>query len=55
VADAFEVSSPSTIAGKRVLLVDDVTTTEATLRSAGNVINEAGALRTLAVTLTREP
>jgi predicted amidophosphoribosyltransferase len=49
------VTIPSKVAGKRVLLVDDVTTTEATLRSAGKVINDSGALHTLAVTLTREP
>ncbi len=55
VTGAFEAISPSIVTGKTVLLVDDVTTTEATLRSAGKVINDEGALRTLAVTLTREP
>lgn len=54
VAAVFEASAPSTIAGKKVLLVDDVMTTEATLLSAGKVINDSGAHHTLAVTLTRD-
>ena len=54
VARVFEASAPSTIAGKKALLVDDVMTSEATLRSAGKVTNDSGAYHTLAVTLTCE-
>ena len=37
-----------------MLLVDDVMTTEATLRSAGKAINDLGAHHALGVTLTGE-
>jgi hypothetical protein len=54
VAGVVEASARSTIARKQVLLVDDVMTTEATLRSAGKAINDLGAHHALAVTLTGE-
>jgi ComF family protein len=40
---AFTVRDPARIEGKRVLLVDDVVTTGATLAEAARVLTEAGA------------
>lgn len=42
VRDAFELHRPLTVAGKRVLLVDDVMTTGATLREAARALLPAG-------------
>lgn len=42
VKDAFHVESPSAIQNKRVLLVDDVVTTGATLEAAGRALLNAG-------------
>lgn len=43
VKDVFEIRNPEGISGKRVLLVDDVVTTGATLEAAGNQLLRAGA------------
>lgn len=51
--NVFSVSAPGALAGKRVLLIDDVFTTGATLRAAAGVLREAGALRICAMTLAR--
>ena len=42
VRDAFELHRPLSVAGKRVLLVDDVMTTGATLREAARALLPAG-------------
>jgi len=56
VRGAFAVRSPETIAGARVLLVDDVTTTGATADEATRTLLAAGADRvTLAVLAKAEP
>ena len=47
---AFRVDS-DTLAGKRILLVDDVVTTGTTLREARRALNEAGADAILALTV----
>ena len=51
VAGAFSVSHPERISGKRIILVDDVITTGATLKECAKVLKEAGAKRIVAATL----
>jgi competence protein ComFC len=51
--DSFYVRKPEQVAGKRVLLVDDVFTTGATLRAATAVLKSAGAAQVTALTLAR--
>lgn len=53
VKNAFFVRSPREIRGKRVLIVDDVYTTGATLAECANVLKKAGALRVDVLTLAR--
>lgn len=50
---AFAVKDAGKIAGKRVLLIDDVFTTGATLNEAAKVLREAGASAIYAYTLAR--
>jgi ComF family protein len=50
---SFQVQRPAEIAGKRILLVDDVFTTGATLRTAAETLKKAGARRVSALTLAR--
>jgi ComF family protein len=51
--DSFCVRSAHQIAGKRILLIDDVFTTGATLRSAAETLKAAGATHVTALTLAR--
>ena len=51
--DAFEVKDAHKVAGKRILLIDDVFTTGATLRAAACVLKAAGAARVSALALAR--
>lgn len=51
--DSFAVLRRDQVSGKRVLLIDDVFTTGATLRSAVKALKEAGATRVTALTLAR--
>lgn len=53
VRGAFQWRGPS-VEGKRVLLVDDVMTTGATLEECGLVVRHAGARRVLAVVVARD-
>jgi ComF family protein len=50
---SFEVRRPEQIAGKRVLVIDDVFTTGSTLRAAAEVLKAAGAAQVSALTLAR--
>ena len=43
VKDCYEVRDPSLVRGKRILLVDDVYTTGATIRECARVLRRAGA------------
>ena len=51
--NSFAVRRPQEIAGKRILLVDDVFTTGATLRVAAAVLKNAGATHVTVLTLAR--
>lgn len=53
VAGSFSVLQPTVIAGKRLLLVDDVYTTGATLREAATVLRDAGARSIICVVFAR--
>ena len=50
---SFYVAKPEQISGRRVLLVDDVFTTGATLRAATAALKAAGAANVSALTLAR--
>ena len=52
VAGVFSVSNPEKVQGKRVILIDDVLTTGATLDEAAHVLRQAGA-EVAAVALAR--
>jgi ComF family protein len=51
--DSFQVKRREQIAGRRVLLIDDVFTTGATLRAAAEALKAAGAAHVTALTLAR--
>ena len=53
VANAFFVRHPELIAGKRVLLIDDVFTTGATVSACARTLHDAGAEKSLALTIAR--
>lgn len=51
VLDVYEAVSPERFAGKRLLLIDDVCTTGATLGSCARVLKAAGAAEVICLTL----
>ena len=53
VVGAFR-AEPESVAGKRVLVIDDVCTTGATLESCALALKEAGAVSVWGVALARE-
>jgi ComF family protein len=53
VAGAFAVRRPAALAGRRVLLIDDVLTTGATARAAARALREAGAAAVDVLVLAR--
>jgi predicted amidophosphoribosyltransferase len=55
VADAFSVARPARVAGKRVLLVDDVMTSGATAEACAHALLAAGAARVEVLAAARVP
>ena len=53
VRGAFKVSDPSAVAGRHILLVDDILTTGATARAAAQSLIRAGAASVYVATLAR--
>lgn len=53
VSGVYEIVDPARVAGKRVLLVDDVVTTGATLSQCAQVLLAAGAAEVLGLTFAR--
>jgi len=53
VDDAFLARRPERVEGRRVLLVDDVTTTGATLRACAQALRNAGALEVASAVVAR--
>jgi ComF family protein len=53
VRNAFSCVDPEGVAGRRILLVDDVMTTGATVASASGTLMKSGALRVSVLTLAR--
>jgi len=53
VRNAFAVTEPSVVRGKRIVLVDDVYTTGATINACALVLREAGAESVNALTFAR--
>ena len=53
VRGAFAVRDPSLVAGRRVILVDDVYTTGATVDECARVLNRAGTEAVYVLTLAR--
>lgn len=55
VKDIFQVRDPKRVLGKRIILVDDVLTTGATIGSCARALREAGASEVLALTAAAAP
>jgi len=55
VSDAFAVRHPDLIQGRRVLLIDDVFTTGATVSACSFVLKKAGAEEVFVLTVARPP
>lgn len=53
IAGAYTCLRPEQVVGKRVLLVDDIVTTGATLSEAAGLLKKAGAVEVLAATVAR--
>jgi ComF family protein len=54
VAGAFAVREPDRVAGRKIAIVDDVTTTGATLASCAGALTSAGATSVVGLAFARE-
>lgn len=54
-AEAFRIRCAGAVAGKQVVLIDDVCTTGSTVRACAAVLKKAGARRVIAAVLARDP
>lgn len=52
---AFAVVNPQIVKGKKILLIDDVSTTGSTLNECAKVLHKAGAAAVYSLTLARTP
>lgn len=55
VKGAFSVSKPGAVAGKRILLLDDIMTTGSTMNECARELKNAGATMVIASTIARTP
>lgn len=55
VAGVYSVPQPAAVAGQRILLVDDILTTGATLEEAARTLRQAGATQVVAAAFCRTP
>ncbi len=55
IKDAFALKNPQAFHGKKVLLIDDVFTTGATMEETAKTLKQAGASEVWAITASREP
>ena len=54
-AGVYAVPRPEAVAGQRVLVIDDILTTGATLDEAARTLRAAGATQVVAAALARTP
>jgi ComF family protein len=54
VRGAFQATDPAEVKGKRILVVDDIMTTGATLSECARVLKRAGALKVYGLTIARQ-
>ena len=53
IVGSFEIKNPETIKGKKIILIDDVLTTGATMREAKKVLKQVGAKKVVGVVVGR--
>jgi len=53
VKQVFQIEANSAITGKRILLIDDIYTTGATIHQAAKALKEIGATKVEAITLIK--